>query len=137
MAFWKICRVAGDSTDAAANKGQQIGDRTAEVVVPRGLTLEIIEIMKGCPLRWGTISFLGRSHRTDDGAPGAAGGDGDGEAARGGGGGEERGADGRRRERRGGRRPRGGELGDGAGHGGGRGWWGDGLVTRVGLLRGF
>jgi hypothetical protein len=56
---------------------------------------------------------------------------------RGGGGGEERGADGRRRERRGGRRPRGGELGDGAGHGGGRGWWGDGLVTRVGLLRGF
>uniref|UniRef100_J3L7D8 Uncharacterized protein n=1 Tax=Oryza brachyantha TaxID=4533 RepID=J3L7D8_ORYBR len=76
--------VAGYSTDTVGNKGQQIGHRTAEVVVPGGLTLEIIKIMERCPLRWGTISFLGRSHCTDDGAPGAAG-DGDAEPARGGG----------------------------------------------------
>lgn len=37
--------VAGDSTDTVGDVGQQIGDRPAEVVVPRGLTLLLIEVM--------------------------------------------------------------------------------------------
>jgi hypothetical protein len=58
--------VAGDTTDAVGDVGQQIGDRPAEVVVPRGLTLELVEVMKRGPLRRGTVSFLGRSHRTEN-----------------------------------------------------------------------
>ena len=57
-------RVAGDPTNTAGDKGQQVGDRAAEVVVPRGQTLELVEIMKRGLLGRSTISFLGRSHRT-------------------------------------------------------------------------
>jgi len=59
-------RVAGDPTNTAGDKGQQVGDRAAEVVVPRGQTLELVEIMKRGLLGRSTISFLGRSHRTEN-----------------------------------------------------------------------
>ena len=59
-------RVAGDSANTAGNKGQQVGDRPAEVVVPWGQALELIEIVKCGLLGRSTIPFLGRSHRTEN-----------------------------------------------------------------------
>jgi hypothetical protein len=59
-------RVAGDSANTTSDKGQQVGDRPAEVVIPWGQALELIEIMKQGPLGRSTISFLGRSHRTEN-----------------------------------------------------------------------
>lgn len=73
-----------------------------------------------------------------DGAPGATG-EGDAEAAGGGGEGERSGAKGLRGERPRGRRPRGGELGHGAGHCGsasGAGV-GEGAARLVGRSRGL
>jgi hypothetical protein len=58
-------RVAGDSTDTVGDVGQQVGDGPAKVVVPRGLTLEIVEVMERGPLRRGAVAFLAGSHRTE------------------------------------------------------------------------
>jgi hypothetical protein len=59
-------RVAGDSTNTAGDKGQQVSDRAAEVIVPGGQALELVEIMERGLLGRSTISFLGRSHRTEN-----------------------------------------------------------------------